>query len=327
MDNTSLCNATLKKFAINAICVSSNAINNYSYFDLQLINNGKVKDLEKFSNEIGLSMKQGGKPNFQVLHDKGVVRMEFVAPRTNALSLFESFTTPPEGEAVALLGKTFDGADVWMNLCNNPHLIVAGTTGSGKSTFMHTLIANMLKYNKVKLYLIDPKSIEFSEYEKLAGKLEVKYSYEEAVELLDHLVLVMNNRYECIRKGAKLTNIPPIVVIIDEFADLIMQDESHEFYDKLVILAQKSRAAKIHFVLGTQRPSADIIRGSIKANFPARIACRVPTHVDSKVILDCSGAEDLMGKGDAYLKDNDRSMIRFQIAYTNAAQVCNEFKV
>jgi S-DNA-T family DNA segregation ATPase FtsK/SpoIIIE len=116
-----------------------------------------------------------------------------------------------------------------------------------------------------------------------------------------------------------------MVVIIDEFADLIMQDKEDQFYVALCRLAQKCRAARIHIILATQRPSVNIINGSIKANFPARIACKVASHVDSKVILDTSGAENLLGKGDALIRDNFRHLERFQVAYTTAQEVCSYF--
>jgi S-DNA-T family DNA segregation ATPase FtsK/SpoIIIE len=113
--------------------------------------------------------------------------------------------------------------------------------------------------------------------------------------------------------------------MIDEFADLIMQDQEQRFYTKLCMLAQKCRAAKISIVLATCRPSVNIINGTIKANFSARIACRVASHVDSKVILDASGAQNLLGNGDAMLRDSLRHMERFQVAYTSAAEVCTYF--
>jgi S-DNA-T family DNA segregation ATPase FtsK/SpoIIIE len=128
-----------------------------------------------------------------------------------------------------------------------------------------------------------------------------------------------------IRNGCLASRLPYLVLIIDEFADLIMQDIGDEFYTKLCRLAQKCRAARISIVLSTQRPSVNIINGSIKANFPARISCRVASQIDSKVIIDAGGAENLLGKGDALIKDNFRYLERFQIAYTTANEVCKYF--
>jgi len=117
----------------------------------------------------------------------------------------------------------------------------------------------------------------------------------------------------------------PILIIIDEFADLVMQDKGDMFFDRLCRLAQKCRAARMSIMIATQRPSVNIVNGAIKANFPARIACKVASHVDSKVILDTVGAENLLGKGDALLRDNSRNMERFQVAYTDATEVCQIF--
>ena len=135
----------------------------------------------------------------------------------------------------------------------------------------------------------------------------------------------MERRYELLRSGLDAVNLPNVVLIVDEFADLIIQDKDNQFYTKLCKLAQKCRAAKINIILATQRPSVDIINGTIKANFAARIACRVASHVDSKVILDASGAENLIGNGDALLRDGTRYLERFQVAYTDAHEVCNIF--
>ena len=219
-----------------------------------------------------------------------------------------------------------DGRPMWMDLAQNPHMIVAGTTGSGKSTLLHNIIANLLNYNKVELYLIDPKQIEFSEYYDAGIRdTNVYFTYEQAMEILNSAIEVMEFRYELIRTGTPASSLTPIVIMIDEFADLIMQDKGDQFYTVLCRLAQKCRAARIHLILSTQRPSVNIINGTIKANFPARISCRVASHVDSKVVLDSPGAENLLGKGDALVRDNLRFLERFQIAYTNAKEVCSYF--
>jgi S-DNA-T family DNA segregation ATPase FtsK/SpoIIIE len=137
----------------------------------------------------------------------------------------------------------------------------------------------------------------------------------------------MEDRYERIRFGCNPKLLKPFLLIIDEFADLSLQDKHWEFYDRICRLAQKSRSAKISIILATQRPGVDIVNGSIKANFPARIACRVASNVDSRVILDAPGAEHLLGKGDALLRDSERYLERFQVAYTTPEEVCRTFSV
>jgi DNA segregation ATPase FtsK/SpoIIIE, S-DNA-T family len=318
--------AILRPFGIKATCVNYKVVDNYFYYDLKLHSNAKVNDLKKYSDEISLALKSPCKPGIKVLHQEGLVRLEFAGPRKNTLNLFDLFTNCgiPAGEVNCLLGQSISGEKVWMDLAQNPHMLVAGTTGSGKSTLLHNIVANLFNYNDVFLYLVDPKRIEFSEYEKQCG-VYVAYTYSDALDYLETLQQVMEYRYELMRAGVSVKDMKPIVVIVDEFADLIMQDKDDLFVTLVCRLAQKCRAARMYFILATQRPSVNIVSGSIKANFPARIACRLPSHVDSKVILDTTGAENLLGKGDALLRDNFRQMERFQIAYTTSQEICKYF--
>lgn len=320
-------NNILQSFKIKATCVDYKRVDNYFYYEMKLAPNARVKDLQKFSDEISLALKTPCKPSVKVLHQDGVVRMEFVSHRDKPLKLFDLFVNRglPKGEINCLLGRSVEGNRVWMDLAQNPHMLVAGTTGSGKSTLLHNIIANLLNYNDVQTYLIDPKNIEFCQYDRKFSSICVMYTYEEALSTLMNLIEIMENRYALMRLGKPASEFQSKVVIIDEFADLILQDQGEAFYLALCRLAQKCRAAKIHIILATQRPSVNVINGTIKANFPARIACRVASHVDSKVILDASGAENLLGKGDALVRDNTRFMERFQVAYTDAAEVCSVF--
>jgi S-DNA-T family DNA segregation ATPase FtsK/SpoIIIE len=324
MDAIQNFNSILQSFSIKAACVDHKQLDFYFYYDVRLQPKARMRDIQKFDLEIALALKTPCKPRFKVMADAGVVRMEFITPREKPLNLFDCFTNRgiPKGELVCLLGQSVDGKRIWMDLAQNPHMLVAGTTGSGKSTLLHNLIANLINYNEVNLTLIDPKNIEFSQYEGKFDNINVLYSYDEALAKLKEMLEVMEARYLLMRHGTPVTDFQKVVIIIDEFADLIMQDRDDMFYTALCRLAQKCRAARINIILATQRPSVNIINGTIKANFPARIACRVASHVDSKVIIDGSGAETLLGKGDALLRDNTRFMERFQIAYTDAAEVC-----
>lgn len=318
-------NLILSAFKIKALCVDFNQIDNYLYYDIKLEPKTKVKDISKHSDEIALTMKASGKPIIKILHDKGVVRLEFFCQRNYKSNLFDLFTNIniPKGDLICLLGKNVEGQKVWMDLANNPHMIIAGTTGSGKSTLLHNIIANIINYNDAKIYLLDPKRIEFSKYKKL--NINVGYSFEEAVEILETLIQTMETRYEMIRNFHSIDHLPNCVLIIDEFADLIMQDKDEQFYNSLCKLAQKCRVAKINIILSTQRPSVNIVNGAIKANFPARISCKVVNSYDSKVILDSLGAETLHGCGDALIKNNMYNMERFQIAYTNPDEIIKYF--
>ena len=320
-------NNILRNFNIQAQCVSHRVVGNYFYYDLRLGSQTKVKDIVKYGDELSLMLKTPCKPNVKVMHKEGLVRLEFVNPRIDRLRLFDYFTNTdiPKGDLMCLLGQAVDGERVWMDLSQNPHMIVSGTTGSGKSTLLHNIIANLYNYNCVNLFLIDPKNIEFTEYDKHMSGLTIGYSYYDTIFILDTLLDLMDARYMDMQLGISKEKFPYVVLIIDEFADLIMQDGNKEFYNKLCRLSQKCRAAKMHIVLSTQRPSVNIINGTIKANFPARISCRVASHIDSKVVLDSTGAENLMGNGDALVKDNYRNSERFQVAWTDAAEVCYYF--
>lgn len=326
MDTTAQFNQILNSFGIKAQCLQFRQVDNYVYYDCKLQPSAKVKDLMKFSDEISLALKKPCKPSMKVLHELGVVRVEWALPRAKPLRLFDYFTNDcvPNGDLMCLLGQRVDGEKVWMDLLQNPHMLVAGTTGSGKSTLLHNIIANVYNYNDANLFLFDPKRIEFSQYEGMRNT-QAYYTYDDTVELLGNMIDVMEDRYNQMRTGCDVKSFKPILIIIDEFADLIMQDRGDMFFERLCRLAQKSRAARISIVLSTQRPSVNFVNGAIKANFPARIACKVASHVDSKVILDTVGAENLLGKGDALLRDNFRHMERFQVAYTDATEVCKYF--
>jgi len=321
-------NQILTAFKIKACCVNTQQVDNYHFYDLKLLQNGKIKDIQRYLDEISLALQFSHKPSVKPLYNQGLVRLEFSVPRSNDLRLFEYFmhqSAVPSHDIPCLLGQSVDGQPVWMDLAQNPHMIVAGTTGSGKSVLLHNIITNLFRHNEVDLYLSDPKGIEFTEY---AEKKDVSIvsSYQDTIDIIQYLLALMEERYKYLRDGHPASYLINTVLIIDEFADLIVQDEEEKFYKILCKLAQKCRAAKIYIILATQRPSVDVIRGAIKANFPARISCRVATHVDSKVILDAVGAENLVGRGDALIRDNMRHLERFQIAYAHPAETCYYLK-
>jgi S-DNA-T family DNA segregation ATPase FtsK/SpoIIIE len=201
-----------------------------------------------------------------------------------------------------------------------PHMLVGGTTGSGKSTVLHTMIANLIPHNCI-LHLMDTKNVEFAPYDCGFKNIKVFREYNQCLEQLKALTQEMEWRYN----NLSVKDLPYHVLIIDEFADIIIQDETKEFQTTLCKLAQKSRAAKIHIILATQRPSANIINGSIKANFPTRLSCKVASALESKIVLDGKGAEKLNGHGDALIKSND--CMRFQVAYTTPQEICEYYQI
>jgi DNA segregation ATPase FtsK/SpoIIIE, S-DNA-T family len=228
-----------------------------------------------------------------------------------------------------MIGKNSKNENILLDIAKSPHILVAGTTGSGKSVFISSLICTLLLRNKpsdVKLVLIDPKRVEFQFYEKIPHLLTpVIYKSDEAILALEQLVEVMNNRYELLAASQTknieaynskhknpLIKMPYIILIIDELADLMAQSKK-EAESYIMQLCQKSRACGIHLVLATQRPSVDVITGVIKSNIPTRISFKLTSYVDSKTILDESGSEKLLGKGDfLYKNPHDSVTIRGQ---------------
>ena len=218
-----------------------------------------------------------------------------------------------------------------VDLVELPHLLIAGTTGSGKSIFLKTLIASIMYHltpNEVRLVLIDPKRVEFGVFSSSPfNACDIITEFEQVPPLFESLVLEMEARYQLL-EAAGFSDIrrynaevepnlrrPYIVVVIDEFGDLLMQNVEG-FEGAIIRLAQKARASGIHLVLATQRPSADVIRGLLKTNIPGRIALSVSSQIDSKIILDMSGAESLTGNGDLIcVCPAFRDGIRLQGAY------------
>jgi len=183
------------------------------------------------------------------------------------------------------------------NLKDLPHLLVAGTTGSGKTVFLHTLIYQFLKKD-IDLYLIDGKNgFEFGKYDDSANAV---IETEEIVPTINKIIDEMEQRYT----HDSIEQSKPIVIIVDEFVDLIMQKKIIE--DLFVRLAQKGRGSKIHLILATQRPDSNILKGVLRSNMPSRIAFKVQKSTESKIILDETGAENLFGKGDMLFSDGKK---------------------
>jgi S-DNA-T family DNA segregation ATPase FtsK/SpoIIIE len=246
---------------------------------------------------------------------------------------------PTASPLAAWLGKDISGNAVWTDLARMPHILIAGTTGSGKSGCINTLLTSILLRatpDEVRLILIDPKRIELSYYESIPHLLTpVVSSPKEASSVLTNVVGEMDRRYERLSsvrarnlpeanralRAAGEEPLPYLLVVIDELADLMMISPQ-AVEDAVIRLAQKSRAVGIHLVLATQRPSVDVITGMIKANVPSRIAFAVSSQTDSRVILDQAGAESLLGQGDMLFKPLGTSRLqRLQGAYVSEEEV------
>ncbi|MGL4492846.1 MAG: FtsK/SpoIIIE domain-containing protein, partial [Tannerellaceae bacterium] len=248
-------------------------------------------------------------------------------------------------------GKTITNDVFMVDLCKMPHVLVAGATGQGKSVGLNAIITSLL-YKKhpaeLKFVMIDPKMVEFSIYSTIERHYLAKLpdadkaiitDFTKVVQTLNSLTKDMDDRYELLMKAharnikeynEKFINrrlspekghkyMPYIVVIIDEFGDLIMT-AGKEIELPIARIAQKARAVGIHMIIATQRPSTNIITGTIKANFPARVAFRVSSMIDSRTILDSPGANQLIGRGDLLFSQGS-DMIRVQCAFVDTPEV------
>ena len=245
-----------------------------------------------------------------------------------------------KGNLVFAIGREITGKVIVADLADMPHLLIAGTTGSGKSVCLNCLIVSFIyKYGPeyVRFLMVDPKFVELSRYNGIPHMLtaEAITNVQDALAGMDYLIAEMESRYQLFRQSAvgniseynsrinpKITQkLPYLVFVVDELADL-MSVSKKAFEQKLMRLAQKSRAAGIHIVLATQRPSVDVITGTIKANLPCRMALKVASQADSSTILNGGGAEKLLGKGDMlFLGSGASDTLRVQGAYISNDEI------
>jgi len=280
----------------------------------------RVRSIVNLVDDIALSLATTGVRIEAPIPGKQAVGVE--VPNRNQATVFlrtliESQTFADTASRLAVcLGADVAGKPIYFNIDKMPHLLIAGATGMGKSVCINSLIVSLLykaKPDEVKLILIDPKKVEFNIYKEMPHLyVPVVSDPKKAAGVLATAVAEMERRFEMIEdvnvrditnynrvaeNDPDLQPMPRIVIIIDELADLMMT-ASQDVETAIVRLAQKARAAGIHLVIGTQRPSVDVITGLIKANVPSRIAFTVASQVDSRTILDMSGAEKLIGRGD-----------------------------
>ncbi len=312
----------------------------------------KIKNLE---DDIALSLSALGIRIIAPIPGKGTIGIEVPNKKATIVSMHSAITSKKfqesQMELPLALGKTISNETFVVDLAKMPHLLMAGATGQGKSVGLNAILTSLL-YKKhpaeVKFILVDPKKVELTLFNKIERHYLAKLpDSEEAIitdntkviNTLNSLCIEMDNRYELL-KAAMVRNIkeynakfkqrklnpenghrflPYIVLVIDEFADLIMT-AGKEVETPIARLAQLARAIGIHLIVATQRPSVNVITGIIKANFPARVAFRVTSKIDSKTILDGNGADQLIGRGDMlYSGGND--LTRIQCAFVDTPEV------
>ena len=331
----------LGHFGVEAKIVGIVSGPHVSRYELRLAPGTKVKKVTELANDLAYALASTDIRILAPIPGKQAVGVEVPNTRRRIVRLGDIYAGRPEKTSplVAWLGKGIDGNAVWTDLAKMPHVLVAGTTGSGKSGCVNAILSSILMQaspNEVRLVLVDPKQVELNHYENVPHLLTpVVTSPRLAANVLANLIGEMESRYgimgqararnlgELNRARAKAGEppLPHILCVIDELADLMMVSPA-EVEDSIIRLAQKSRATGIHLVLATQRPSTDIITGTIKVNIPARIAFAVSSQTDSRVILDQGGAEALLGQGDMLFRGAGTSKLqRIQGAFITEDEI------
>ena len=320
---------TLGHFGVDAKIVGVIAGPHVSRFELRLAPGIKVKKVTELANDLAYALASTDIRILAPIPGKQAVGVEVPNTKRRMVRLGDIYAGRPQKTSplVAWLGKGIDGNAVWTDLAKMPHVLVAGTTGSGKSACVNAILSSILMAaspNEVRMVLVDPKQVELNHYENVPHLLTpVVTSPRLAANVLSNLIGEMETRYGVmsqararnleelnrIRIKAGEAPLPHILCVIDELADLMMVAPA-EVEDSIIRLAQKSRATGIHLVLATQRPSTDIITGTIKVNIPSRIAFAVSSQTDSRVILDQGGAESLLGQGDMLFRGAGSSKLQ-----------------
>ncbi len=332
---------TLAEFGVEASVIGQISGPRVTRYELQLAPGTKVAKVAALKDDLSYALATTEIRILAPIPGKQAVGVEVpnLSPRLVTLGDIYDDLPATASPLAVWLGKDISGNAVWTDLARMPHLLIAGTTGSGKSGCINTMLTSTLLRatpDDVRMILIDPKRIELGYYESIPHLLTpVVSSPKEAATVLFNVVQEMERRYErlsfvrarslpeanrALRSRGEAA-LPYLLVVIDELADLMMVSPQ-AVEDCVIRLAQKSRAVGIHLVLATQRPSVDVITGMIKANVPSRIAFAVSSQTDSRVILDTAGAESLLGQGDMLFKPLGTSRLqRLQGAYVSEEEI------
>ena len=358
--NKNILERVLSEFGINGKVVEIHVGPAVTQYEVHIPAGTKLSRIVSLDKEIALAMAAKSIKIEAPIPGKNTVGIEVPNPVIAAVKIREVLGNIPSNQMNAkilvALGKDIMGRVQTADITKMPHLLVAGSTGSGKSVCINSFIASILmryRPDEVKLLLVDPKKVELSNYNGVPHLLcPVVTNPKKASLALQRLVQEMEHRYDIFEEegvknigsyndlidkknlaGESLKHMTYIVIIIDELADLMMV-ASKEVEDSIMRITQMARAAGIHLIVATQRPSTDVITGVVKANIPSRISFAVSSQIDSRTILDCAGAEKLLGKGDMlYLPMGESAPIRIQGCFISDDEirrlieyVCNEQK-
>ena len=346
---------TLKNYDISIQKISATVGPTVTLYEIVPAAGVRISRIKNLEDDIALSLAALGIRIIAPIPGKGTIGIEVPNHKKSVVSMktmlaSEKFTNN-SGSLPIAIGKKIDNELFIVDLATMPHMLMAGATGQGKSVGLNAILVSLL-YKKhpsqLKLVLIDPKKVELSIYRLIENHFLAKLPGEEeaiitdtkkVINTLNALCIEMDNRYDLLKEAGarnikeyneKFTKrklnpqkghqyLPFIVLVIDEFADLIMT-AGKEVEMPIARLAQLARAIGIHLIIATQRPSVNIITGTIKANFPSRIAFKVSSKIDSRTILDAGGAEQLIGKGDMLISHNGE-LVRLQCAFVDTPEV------
>jgi len=347
--------STLRNYSIEIQKISATVGPTVTLYEIVPAAGVRISKIKNLEDDIALSLAALGIRIIAPIPGKGTIGIEVPNVKKTVVSMktllsSDRFQNSPHSLPIAI-GKRIDNENFIVDLASMPHLLMAGATGQGKSVGLNAILVSLL-YKKhpsqLKFVLIDPKKVELSIYRHIERHFLAKLPGEEesiitdtkkVVYTLNALCIEMDNRYDLLKEAGarnikeyneKFTKrklnpekghqyLPFIVLVIDEFADLIMT-AGKEVEMPIARLAQLARAIGIHLIIATQRPSVNIITGTIKANFPARIAFKVSSKIDSRTILDTGGAEQLIGKGDMLISYNGE-LTRLQCAFVDTPEV------
>ncbi len=332
---------TLGHFSISAQVVGRVTGPHITRYELRLAPGTKVSKVAQLKDDLAYALAATDIRILAPIPGKQAVGVEVPNARRRIVHLGDVFQDPPEdwSPLTVWLGKDVAGRAIGADLAKMPHLLVAGTTGAGKSACVNAMLSSILLRatpHEVRLVLVDPKQVELNHYESIPHLLTpVITSPRMAANALQNLVKEMESRYGLMslartrslpelnraREARSEPALPYILCVIDELADLMMVAPA-DVEDSIIRLAQKARAVGIHLVLATQSPRVDVITGMIKANVPSRIAFAVSSQTDSRVILDQNGAESLLGQGDLLFSPVGASKLqRIQGAWIDEAEI------
>jgi len=340
-EKKNIINDTLKSFSIDGEVINYTKGPAFTLYEIMLAPGVNVKKINQITDNLQMNLQVKSIRILSPIPGKNTIGVEAPNDKADVVKFGDILSDDYFNDGKPLkvaLGKNIDGSPVFQDITSMPHALIAGATQSGKSVCINTILVSLLAKNSpenLKLILVDPKKVELTFYENIPHlATPVIDDPSEAAEALKWACAEMDRRYDVLARNRvrKISDylekrkqiptmepMPYIVIIVDEFNDLVMQC-GQDVNDCIVRLAQKARAAGMHVILATQRPTVDVVNGTIKANIPCRIAFRVASSTDSSTILDETGAESLLGRGDMLIK-NDNAPVRAQGAYISDDEI------